>query len=300
MTRYAPLWEQADSYPASLDRQLIDAAFPPLGIGGYLMRNGTTWSGSACWSPVGTLSVNVPAASAVVALQASQGKTLCLWDAVETVALASGSPQPRIDLVYLQVRDAAYDGGGNNDFVFLVAQGAPAGSPTVPAVPNNAQAMCQVLVPASAANLNAATFTDRRIPINPRDLYHARMSRAAAWAIPNVLTAVPFDTTTRDPTGLWVAAQTAFVTPLAGLWLVQAVIDAGAATTLGVAIQQNGTTVIAESAPIAAPGGTLSVNAVCATAAGDRLSVAASSSIAANTANGAPYNTVLIDYLGTG
>jgi hypothetical protein len=154
MTRYAPLWQQQNSYAASLDRLLIQNMWPAGGANGAIPT-----------AVAGTMQVNVPAGQAVVTLQAGQGSALCVWDAPETVTIAAAPPsgQSRIDLVVLQVRDNALDAGPNNDFVFAAVAGtAVASNPVAPAVPTNAYAMMQVLVPGAAANLNTATLTDRR------------------------------------------------------------------------------------------------------------------------------------------
>jgi hypothetical protein len=155
MTRYAPLWQQAGSYAASLDRSLISTLFP--GGGGV---------GAPAAAVANTMTVSVPPGTLVVPLQSGQGCALCRWDAAEippALAAAPPSGQSRVDLVIAQVRDNALDAGGNNDFIFLTVTGTPAASnPGVPATPTNALAVCQVLVPGAVANLNTATFTDRR------------------------------------------------------------------------------------------------------------------------------------------
>jgi hypothetical protein len=155
MTRYQPLWQQAGSYAASQDRSLMSAIWPQNGVVGGVVS-----------AVANTLTVSVAPGTAAVALQAGQGSALCRWDAAEVPpALASGpaTGNTRIDVIYLQVRDNAIDAGANNDFVFLVAQGVPATSnPAIPAIPANALALANVVVPALAANLNAATITDQR------------------------------------------------------------------------------------------------------------------------------------------
>jgi hypothetical protein len=153
MTRYAPLWQQANSYAASLDRQLVGSLWPSGAASGAVPTASAT-----------TMQVTVPPGTVAVPLQSGQGAALCRWDANEVVTLFAGSAQQRIDLVICQVRDNALDAGANNDFIFTSVTGTPAASnPAVPALPTNALAMCQVLVPAgSVANLSGATITDRR------------------------------------------------------------------------------------------------------------------------------------------
>jgi hypothetical protein len=114
------------------------------------------------------MNVSIPVGAMAVPMQAGQGSALCRWDAAEAVTLAAAPPagQSRIDVVVCQVHDDALDGGGLNDFVFAVVQGAPAAAnPVVPATPANAAAMCTVTVPGAVANLNTATVTDQRPPL---------------------------------------------------------------------------------------------------------------------------------------
>jgi hypothetical protein len=154
MTRYAPLWQQAGSYPASLDRGLIASLWPSGGV-----------SGGVVSAVAGTMTVSVAPGTAAVLLQSGQGAALCRWDANEIVTIATAPPsgQSRIDLICAQVRDNGLDAGGNNDFIMTVTAGTPAASnPAVPATPTNALAIAQVLVPGAVANLNTATVTDRR------------------------------------------------------------------------------------------------------------------------------------------
>jgi hypothetical protein len=159
MTRFAPLWQQAGTYPAQVDRGLLATLWPTSGS-----------SGAAPATVINTMQVSIPPGAAAVALQSGQNTALCRWDAAEVVTLTAAPPagSSRIDLVALQVRDNAIDAGANNDFLFVVIAGA-GGTPgpgTAPAVPANAYAICQVTVPGGAANLNSATLTDRRSPLS--------------------------------------------------------------------------------------------------------------------------------------
>ena len=162
------LWQQAGNYPAQSDRQLLGALWPG---GGVL--------GGAVTAVANTMTVSVAAGSAAVPLQAGQGSALCHWDTPDVVTIPAAPPsgQSRIDVIAVLVRDAAIDGGANNDFVIEVIGGTPAtlgaearegdeapeALATVPAVPANALAIAQVTVPGAAANLNGATVTDMRV-----------------------------------------------------------------------------------------------------------------------------------------
>ena len=164
MARLTPLWQQALTYPARLDRQLLGAVWPGGGV-----------IGGAVTAVANTMGVSVAPGTAAVPLAAGNGGALCTWDAPEPVTLAAapGSGTSRIDLIVVQVRDPDLDAGANGDFIVTAVKGiaaafdagakdeasAFAGAP--PAVPANALAICQVLVPGAAANLNTATISQR-------------------------------------------------------------------------------------------------------------------------------------------
>jgi hypothetical protein len=177
--RYPPLWSQGLSYPAQLDRYLLGALWPG---GGVL--------GGAVTAVANTMNMSIAPGSAGVPLQAGQGTALCHWDAAELVTLDAAPPtgQSRVDLIVAQVRDAAVDGGPNNDFVFVVIGGTPATlaetrpgdqddddatppatpeqqAATPPALPPNCYPLAQVTVPGGAANLNGVAIFDLRGPL---------------------------------------------------------------------------------------------------------------------------------------
>jgi hypothetical protein len=153
MTRYTPLWEQAGSYAASVDRRLIAAVWP---IGAC--------TGCAVSAPGGVMSVNVAPGAVAVPSQNATGSTLCVSDAVETVPLNPGASQPRIDLIVCQPRANDLDGGTNNDFIFGVVAGTPAASPSPPAVPAGQVQLAQINVAASAVQVTQANVVDSRPP----------------------------------------------------------------------------------------------------------------------------------------
>ena len=147
------LWQQGGSYPAQADRQLLATLWP---TGGLL--------GGAVTAVANAMTVTVAPGSAGVALQPGQGTALCHWDAAEPVGPLDPAPpsgESRIDLIVCQVRDPDIDGGANRDFVFAVVKGTAATTPTTPAVPQNALALCAVTVPGGAANLNSAIISPR-------------------------------------------------------------------------------------------------------------------------------------------
>jgi hypothetical protein len=75
---------------------------------------------------------------------------------------AADFTNPRIDLVCVTVRDAFYS-GANNDVIFNVVTGTPAGSPVAPATPANSIALATVAVAANASTIVTADITDARV-----------------------------------------------------------------------------------------------------------------------------------------
>jgi hypothetical protein len=59
------------------------------------------------------------------------------------------------------VRDAFYS-GANNDVIFQVVAGTPAGSPVAPALPANSISLATVAVGAAVTQINTANITDTR------------------------------------------------------------------------------------------------------------------------------------------
>jgi hypothetical protein len=176
MTRFTPLWQQAGSYSAQVDRSLLNTLWPvPAAVGAIP----TTVSN--------TMNVSIPPGTIAVPLQAGQNTALCRWDAAEVVTspAAPASGNTRIDVVVCQVRDPQLDAGVNNDFVFLVIAGTPStGTPVAPAVPNNAAAVCQYTVPAAVVNLNGVTIVDRRRGNGLQPVFASTAERDAIWPNP--------------------------------------------------------------------------------------------------------------------
>lgn len=153
MTRYTPLWEQAGSYAASVDRRLIGTIWPTAYVSGCLVT-----------VAAGTMNMNIAAGAVVAPASNNTGSVLCYSDAVEVVTspTAPGSGTNRYDVVVCQPRGNDLDGGSNNDFIFSVVSGTASASPTVPATPAGAVAIAQVLVIGASAALSSANLTDLR------------------------------------------------------------------------------------------------------------------------------------------
>jgi hypothetical protein len=300
MARYAPLWQQFSSYAASQDRSLIAALWPSGGL-----------RGGAVTAVANTMTASVAPGTIAVPLQAGQGSALCMWDANETVTIAAAPPsgQSRIDLVVAQVRDNALDSGGNNDFIFSAVTGtAAASNPAVPAVPTNAAAVAQVLVPGAAGNLNTATITMPSSPLSPGDVLHAAVFRNAAFNATSTKTAIAFDTVDRDLTGLWVAGRTAFVLPVTGWWQASSAVTARPASgyQLCTMLDQAGSlsatiAQIAVHSSTTYPWTSLAQRSFYAVA-GDTLQVSAQIQGATSVAGvaGRNWTYATLDYLGTG
>jgi hypothetical protein len=286
MTRFAPLWQQAGSYPSQLDRGLLSALWPAGG-----------GAGPPPAAVANTMNVTIPPGWLGVPLQAGQGSALCRWDANEVVTLAASpqTGQQRWDLVICQVRDNQIDGGPNNDFIFTNVTGvAAASSPAVPALPMNAALVAQVLLTGGQANLNSATFFDQR------PLGHAEVFNATAYTIP----ATTFQNLHLDTVEGGAGFNTAFYAysvPMPGRYLITALVSLDRVASGTLQVNKNGNPARRLNAPIS---GTTTGNpsfggaAILPCVAGDALTLSVFTSVAANTLSGSPYTYAQFHYLG--
>jgi len=152
VTRFAPLWLQAQSYAAGVDRRLIGALWPAARSTGGAVTASTGMSVQAAAG-----SVAVPAANGT-------GSALCVWDAPETVNLTPSPPSGsnRIDTIICQSRGQDLDGGANDDFLITAVAGTAATTPVAPTVPAGAVALADVYVGGGVASIVAGNITDRR------------------------------------------------------------------------------------------------------------------------------------------
>jgi hypothetical protein len=308
MTRFAPLWTQAGTYPAQADRALLGALWP--GGGG---------AGAAPAPVNNTMDVSIPPGWLGVPLVSGQGSTLCRWDAPETVTLAAAPPsgQSRWDAIVCQVRDPDLDAGPNNDFIFSVVTGTPAARATrpgelpadddvspeqqaaaIPATPANAALVALVLVPGAVANLNSVTFFDRR-PLGHCEVY-VKNGYSQAANVSNVL----YDTL--EGGAGWDNAFKIYTPPMTGRYRVTAAIMLDRIPTgMYVALFKNS----AEArrgplfyAPAAAGGNpTAGLSTVLGCVAGDQLNIRAYLSATANLFSGSvppAFNYASFTYLG--
>jgi hypothetical protein len=239
VTRLAPLWQQAGSYPASTDRVLISTIWPTAAV-----------TGGAVTAVANSMQLSIAAGTAAVPLGSGGASysALCRWDAAEVVTLSASPPsgQSRIDLIVLQVRDNALDGGGNNDFIFQGNAGTPTtGTPVAPAVPPNAIPIAQITIVGGSANLNSAVITDRRLMANPASLYSARAYRQAAF-VPTATAPIVLDTASFDPSGGFTLTTGLYTCPAAGVYMVAGALSVSATAASQIlvgTIQRNGVTV---------------------------------------------------------
>jgi len=227
MTRYAPLWEQAGSYAAGVDRRLLSALWPAAVVSGMQV---TATSGMV---------LAVAPGSAAVPTVNNTGSVLCVSDAIENVTLtaAPAAGNSRIDVVYVQPRGGDLDGGVNNDFVFAAAAGTPAPSaPAVPAIPSGALALANVAVGGGVSGIVAGNITDQRtggLPI-ARAWNTAWGNEGRYAAVDNATTAKQCGNTTVDLVSItwaatlnrrYIATYSAFCFINAGTALVYYVTD---------------------------------------------------------------------------
>lgn len=155
-----PSWLQAGSYPAQYDRLTAQALWATTGI------IGSSSLAVTANSPAG-MSVRVASgwAAIVGTTTTNMGVYTIFNDAQDTLTITTADPtNPRIDLVCATVRDAFYS-GANNDVIFQVIAGTPAGSPVAPSLPANSISLATVAVGAAVTQINSGNITDTRVDV---------------------------------------------------------------------------------------------------------------------------------------
>ena len=155
--RTPPSWLQNGSHPAENDRLTTQALWATTGI---------IKSTSLAVTPNSPVGMSVIIASGWAAIvgttQSNMGTYVAYNDAATVVAITTANPtNPRIDLVCATVQDAYYTGAQNN-VIFQVVVGTPAGSPVAPALPANSIALAEVDVAAGALSITSGDITDLR------------------------------------------------------------------------------------------------------------------------------------------
>ena len=155
-----PSWLQSGTYPAESDRLTAQALYATTGIIGAssleVIEN----------SPAGmSVKVNTGWAAIVGTTQPNMGVYTSYNDAVATLTVTTADPtNPRIDRVVVTVRDSYYI-GVDDDVIFQVIAGTPAGSPSAPATPANSISLATVLVGAAVTQINTVDITDTRVVV---------------------------------------------------------------------------------------------------------------------------------------
>lgn len=155
-----PSWLQAGSYPAQYDRLTAQALWATTGI------IGSSSLAVTANSPAG-MSVRVASGWAAIigTTTSNMGVYTIFNDATDTLTITTADPtNPRIDLVCATVRDAYYS-GANNDVIFQVVAGTPAGSPVAPSLPANSISLATVAVGAAVTQINSGNITDTRVNV---------------------------------------------------------------------------------------------------------------------------------------
>ena len=158
--RTPPSWLQNGSHPAENDRLTTQALWATTGI-----INSSSLAVTQN-SPVGMSVIIAGGWAAIVGTtQSNMGTYVGYNDAPTVVAITTANPtNPRIDLICMTVQDAYYTGSQNN-VIFQVVAGTPAGSPVVPSVPANSIALAEVAVAAGALSIVTGNITDRRVAV---------------------------------------------------------------------------------------------------------------------------------------
>jgi len=295
MTRYTPLWLQAGSYPAAGDRRLISAIWPAAVVSGCAV------------TVQANMNLNVGVGWVVVPTANNTGSVLCASDSIEVVTLgtAPGAGTNRIDVVACTVTSTDIGTAAGDAFSFTAIAGTPAASPVAPAVPAGSVAIAQVLVIGGQATIQAGNITDRRAISNPRDLYHTRVYRSAAFTL-GADAALIFDTVQEDAAGLYNLTTGDYRCPAAGTYLINGKTGASfgaAGQNADVRLYKNGTLFALAGGLYPSAGAGMHIPFAVGSlkcAAGDVLSIHTTCGASVAGLVGAIQTYASFDYLGTG
>lgn len=157
--RTPPAWLQSGTYPAEDDRRLLATIFGD--------SEGIFNSTDLVISQRGAganMSVDVAGGRAVIKgdLSTYEGSYFMENRGVTNLVIsAADATNPRIDRIVAEVLNAEYS-GASNLWRLRVITGTPAGSPSAPAVPNNAISLATVAVAALASSITNANITNTR------------------------------------------------------------------------------------------------------------------------------------------
>jgi hypothetical protein len=158
----------ASTYTARQDRQSASGLWLP-GATGLQVRPGVRPGAGLDVTLVGT-TITVTAGTAVVqsAASAIAGAYRAWLDASATLTLtAANSSNPRVDLVYLRVRDTDEDGSGFRDCAPQYVVGTAAASPSAPTIPGGTSGVVLALisVPKSGTGSPTVSYTERQYTV---------------------------------------------------------------------------------------------------------------------------------------
>lgn len=186
---------QNASHPANLFRQAVASLLPP---GGGVV-NATDFAVAQTGTPsmavqVGVGRIWIPGtevSNVSGGTFSSQAMYYAENDAATTLTIATANASnPRIDVVYVSVQDAAYSGSLNQANLGVIT-GVPAPSPSVPAIPNNAISLAQVAVAANASSITTTNITASVPSFNnptifPLTLSGSYVPRASGYGTPGI------------------------------------------------------------------------------------------------------------------
>ncbi len=180
-------------------------------------------------APSSGLSVNIATGQAWVqgTQSAFQGSYYVYNDATYSLPIgAANASNPRIDLIGIQIIDAAY-GGGTSSTTFVDIQGVPAPTPSAPSAPANFLTLAQVTVPAGATSITSGDIADKRVQFltSLASEVHQPIFRAwysGSYSYPSGVSQVIFNTVIEDNYNGFNPSNSNYYVPSAGLYLVHA------------------------------------------------------------------------------
>ena len=306
-TQNPPYAIQASSHSAELFRRAVGAHLQSQ-LGGVVNTGDLLVTQTTTASQTVNVAGGFPGGEVLIpgSIGATQGLYYALNDATVNLAIAaSNATNPRIDVVYAAVQDAAYS-GSTNTWVLGVVTGTPAASPTVPALPSSAVALAQILVPASSTSVVTANITDVR-PFGVTPPAGAIYQSGGTTTVTTSNTALTSMTAQFLRGGMTVASN-GLTVPKAGIYHVDGTINfsaqvAGTNLSLYASIVQNSATALLRAGSSYDPSGEFpvcSVSGLIQLAAGDNVTLwgqAGSQSIV--TQNGQQYTYLHLHRVGS-
>lgn len=161
-----PVWLQGGTYPARVDRQLVDALWTE----GVIYDSSTSLKVSQRGAGANN-SCDVAVGRAIITGDniSYQGKYLAVSETIVNVVFSAAPVAgTRIDLLYLQINDPTSGGGAGDNAVLDVVVGP--GGATVPATPSSAIPLATVLRTVGDVSITNSMITDVRTYAHPGPL----------------------------------------------------------------------------------------------------------------------------------